>query len=208
MKDGVAFPPVRAWFDGTEHWLADGFHRINAAMIAGQAEISAYIFKGALSAAIWDSYGANSRHGLPRKQSEIVTIINRALQHPNSAQLSNVELARHLGIPEATLRRWRKRLSSSSGDDGFRVVNRNGTTYRLRVGGIGKGASVLASRSQKNINALRRDLHAMQAEASASAQRILCSVEAWIFQGGSALECLKNVEAILAQQCDLVSRGR
>ena len=30
MADGAAFPPGVAFFDGSDYWLADGFHRYHA----------------------------------------------------------------------------------------------------------------------------------------------------------------------------------
>lgn len=35
MREGQTFPPVTVYFDGTDHWLADGFHRTAAALKAG-----------------------------------------------------------------------------------------------------------------------------------------------------------------------------
>jgi hypothetical protein len=32
---GAKFPPVVVFFDGTNHWLGDGFHRTCAAEVAG-----------------------------------------------------------------------------------------------------------------------------------------------------------------------------
>ncbi len=31
MASGAGFPPVVVYFDGTDYWLADGFHRVRAA---------------------------------------------------------------------------------------------------------------------------------------------------------------------------------
>jgi len=32
MRNGVEFPPITVFFDGKEYWLADGFHRLGAAL--------------------------------------------------------------------------------------------------------------------------------------------------------------------------------
>ena len=120
------FPPLRVWFDGSQYWLSDGFHRLAAAKRAGFKYVTASVENGSLEDAIWDSYGANSRHGLPRRRLDVIATIQRALLHPHATALSNVQIAKRIGIPETTLRRWRKRLSSPDGEDGVRLVTRKG----------------------------------------------------------------------------------
>jgi hypothetical protein len=68
MMGGVALPPVTVWFDGDNYWLTDGFHRIASAEQLGYREIQAAIRLGSLSDAQWDSYSANSHHGLRRSR--------------------------------------------------------------------------------------------------------------------------------------------
>jgi hypothetical protein len=40
MQQGHSFPPVVVFYDGTSYWLADGFHRLNASLKAGFAELT------------------------------------------------------------------------------------------------------------------------------------------------------------------------
>ena len=44
MDSGAEFPPVDVFYDGHNHWLADGFHRINAAEKAGRGVAEAIMF--------------------------------------------------------------------------------------------------------------------------------------------------------------------
>lgn len=113
LAGGAEFPPLRVWYDGSNYWLSDGFHRLAAAEMAGVPEVDADVHAGTRSDAQWDSYAANSYHGLRRSRTDVETTIKRALIHENAARLSNNELARHLGIPESTLRITRKRLNLS-----------------------------------------------------------------------------------------------
>lgn len=141
MRSGVEFPPIELWFDNEHYWLTDGFHRVSAARKCQIQEFQAMIHLGSLAEAQWDSFGQNARHGLRRTGHDVAAIVERALLHPKSTQLSNIQIAMHLGIPETTLRRWRKRLSSPDGGDAVRTVQRKGTAYQLHVGRIGKSTS-------------------------------------------------------------------
>jgi len=126
MIAGTVFPPVRVSFDGEQYWLTDGFQRIAAAKTAGQTRISVAIRTGSLTEARWDSYSSNADYGLRRTSADIEIAVKRALVHPNAATLSNVQLAKHLNVPETTLRRWRKCVSSPVDEDTVRVVERAG----------------------------------------------------------------------------------
>ena len=124
MADGVDFEPVKVWWDGERYWLSDGFGRVGAAEIAEIPSIRAEIRLGTREDALWDSYAANSMQGERRKAAETERVIGLALLHPNSATLSNVEIAKHLNVTEITVRRWRGRLSSSPVEDSVRLVSR------------------------------------------------------------------------------------
>ena len=43
MKNGALFPPLTVFYDGAEYWLADGFHRIEAAHAATIEELEPYL---------------------------------------------------------------------------------------------------------------------------------------------------------------------
>jgi ParB-like chromosome segregation protein Spo0J len=132
----VTFPPVTVWFYGTDYWLSDGFHRVAAATRVGKKSIAATIVRGSLEDARWFSLAANSQHGLRRNSSDIRFAVNRALSHRRATGMSVNRLAKHLGLPEPTLRRWIKKLeppkelpremvqaaTTSAGDVGCRCV--------------------------------------------------------------------------------------
>jgi hypothetical protein len=52
MLDGATFPPVVVFDDGTDLWLADGFHRVEAARKIDREEITAEIRQGTARDAI------------------------------------------------------------------------------------------------------------------------------------------------------------
>ena len=41
LADGATFPPVTVFHDGTDYWLADGFHRAEVFAQAGKTKIEA-----------------------------------------------------------------------------------------------------------------------------------------------------------------------
>ena len=43
---GDKIEPIRVFFDGAEYWLADGFHRVAAALRVGRREIEAAVVLG------------------------------------------------------------------------------------------------------------------------------------------------------------------
>jgi hypothetical protein len=195
IEVGVEFPPVRAWFDGTVYWLADGFHRIAAFEKIGATKIRVEVLQGSASEAQWDSYGCNAKHGLRRNRSDLEVVIRRALDHPMGRQLSNSHIARHLGVPEATFRRWRKRLSPPCDED-RRLATRGVVTYAIRTSNIGKSSTSARSVTQSKAQ-LRESLAEMKNRASPQAHRVLNIIGNWLFGGSTPVECLVAIENLI-----------
>jgi uncharacterized protein (DUF1015 family) len=49
LQHGEELPPIRLRFDGTDYFLEDGFHRVEAAKRVGVGEIEAEILPGTLA---------------------------------------------------------------------------------------------------------------------------------------------------------------
>jgi len=195
MRQRVAFPPIRVWWDGNDYWLSDGFHRVAAAEKAGIAEIAAEVHLGTLNDARWDSYAANTAAGLRRAAADVRLILQRALTHPNAAVLSTVQIAQHLRVPETTVRRWR-RLSSPRGEDSIRVVTRGGTSYVLRVANIGH-----RPRKQSSVRRdLRAELTEMKRIGSAAARPVLNIISHWVLGAATPRECVAAIELFVGHQ--------
>lgn len=77
VNSGLEFPPIRVWHDASNYWLSDGFHRVSAYKLAGKVTISAEVFRGTLTDAIWDACRANSTHGMRRSTADLVLTIQR-----------------------------------------------------------------------------------------------------------------------------------
>jgi len=69
LPEGAEFPAITVYFDGTNYWLADGFHRHWAAKRAN-AELSINVIHGSNRDAVLHSVGANAKHGLRRSNQD------------------------------------------------------------------------------------------------------------------------------------------
>ena len=80
LLDGVQMFPVVVFFDGKEHWLADGFHRYHAHSRAKLKEMDCEIKNGTKRDARIFSWSANSKHGLRRSNADKRKIVIEALE--------------------------------------------------------------------------------------------------------------------------------
>jgi DNA-binding transcriptional regulator YiaG len=175
MLEGAQFPPVALWWDGERYWMSDGFRRISAAEAAGMDSFSALVSAGDRDHALWQSYAANALHGGRRTPEETVRVIMLALSHRRARGLSNVELARHLHVAEATVRRVRSKLSSSNDEDKVRVATRGGTTYQIKTANIGRRVRMTCARRD-----LRTELAILRGSAATELHGLLNIVDLWI----------------------------
>lgn len=96
MTEGATLPPVVVFFDGTDYWLADGFHRYMATKRIGALEIDADVQSGTQKDALLYAYGANQSHGLRRtnddKRKAVVGVLGLMPEWSDRA------IARHVGV--------------------------------------------------------------------------------------------------------------
>lgn len=137
MGDGATFPAVVVFYDGSDYWLADGFHRVEAAKSLGLVDIAAEVKQGGLDDARWYSYSANKLHGLRRSNEDKKRAVEAALAHPKARTLTDVEIARHVGVSSHTVGNYRKAIIENFNDTP-RTVTRNGTTYTMDTANIGQ----------------------------------------------------------------------
>lgn len=96
MLDGVKFPPVVVFHDGSRFILADGFHRVLAANRAEFLDILAEVKLGGKPEALRYALQANVRHGLPRSNADKRRSVELALaQWPD---LSSREIGRACAV--------------------------------------------------------------------------------------------------------------
>jgi len=98
VSAGAEFPPVSAFFDGVEYWLADGFHRYFAHKKAGKASINVEVITGTQRDAVLHSCGVNALHGLRRTNADKRKSVMTLLDDVEWQDWSNGEIARQCHV--------------------------------------------------------------------------------------------------------------
>jgi transposase-like protein len=197
MKSGAPFPPLVVFHDGKDYWLADGFHRWGAAMALHLDAIECEIRQGTLADAQWYSFSANKANGMRRTNDDKVRAVKSALRHCQGAR-SNLELARHVGVDDHTVAKYRQELVAAgeaaacpaSGGassevpkmpdetipgQAARVVTRRGKNYTMRTAKIGKAKKPRLGKLSKDhfpAMKLRPDLPANVSQVKADGVRV------------------------------------
>jgi DNA methylase/ParB-like nuclease domain len=137
VQAGAVFPPVVVFSDGTDYWLADGFHRLEARRRAGFTEISADLREGTRRDAVLFAVGANVSHGLRRSNSDKRRAVLVLLEDEQWRCWSDREIARIAVVSHEFVRTLRARSSVNNCQIGERTVRRGATTYSMSTSGIG-----------------------------------------------------------------------
>lgn len=94
MKAGTQFPPIVVFDDGEFYWLADGFHRLEAATRAGSKKIEADIREGERHDALRYALSSNTGHGLRRTNADKKRAVMVAYENRNALGLGESPSAR------------------------------------------------------------------------------------------------------------------
>lgn len=106
---GATFPAIIAYYDGTDYWLADGFHRIAAHKLVHQrsktawGEVEVDVRSGTRRDAILHAAGANADHGLRRTNADKRRAVESLLRDPEWSQWSDREIARRCHVDHKTV---------------------------------------------------------------------------------------------------------
>ena len=80
MREGATFPPITLFHDGSNYWLADGFHRVVASRRFGASEIDADVQIGTREDALWFAIGANKANGIRPNKGDVKHAVELALR--------------------------------------------------------------------------------------------------------------------------------
>lgn len=153
-RAGAEFPPVIVFHDGTDHWLADGFHRVAAHEAAEFEEIAAEIRPGTRRDAVLFACGANATHGLRRTSEDKRRAVLLLLCDAEWGQWSDREIARRANVGHPLVAELRRLTGSSSSERTFRT--KHGTVATMDTAALGKRAADMATLRSVPVEALHQ----------------------------------------------------
>jgi len=139
IAGGVDFPAVVVFFDGTDYWLADGFHRHAAYASLNRKDIAADVHQGTRRDAILYSVGANSSHGLRRTSEDKRRAVTVLLNDPEWINWSDREIARQCAVSQPFVSKIRPIVTDNVISEPRTYTNKHGTESQMNTGNIGGG---------------------------------------------------------------------
>jgi hypothetical protein len=148
MEAGDTFPPVTVYYDGAQFWLADGWHRVEAARtIRGQSQILAEVHEGSRRDALLHSLGANAQHGLRRSNEDKRRSVARLLADEEWAAWSDREIARRCRVSHPLVAKIRAEMPPSGNVSRQRTFERGGTVSTMDTAPIAEANEARAAES-------------------------------------------------------------
>ena len=155
IENGDTMPPLDVFYDGKNYWLADGFHRFTAiTKLYPRRSIQCNVYKGNRRDAQWHSFGANQAHGLRRTNEDKAKAVKAALLHPNGNGMSDNAIAKHIGVSQDMVSRYRNKMEA----DGALTenVSRTGRDGRkMNTAKIGKRSTRAENPAKKQTSGVK-----------------------------------------------------
>lgn len=134
---GVDMPEPTVFFDGSNNWLGDGFHRWHGAKKAGKKSLLCDVRQGSQRDAILFAAGANDKHGLRRTPADKRKAVRSLLLDEEWQTYSDREIAKLAMVSHTFVAEQRKQLpklptgNAASCEDG-QVSRRKGKDGKKR----------------------------------------------------------------------------
>lgn len=139
LQDGDVFPPITVFHDGSDNWLADGFHRYMAYKQNGASEIECDIKTGTLEDAKLWAYGANRNRGLSMSREDIRRVIKLMLEHPEWGKWTNTAIAKHVGVSSMTVGRIQAAMTyEAEAEPASKKFTKNGKVQEMTTKNLGR----------------------------------------------------------------------
>ena len=110
MLSGAIFPAMTVFEHKDQFILADGFHRLEAALDVGYEGFPCEVFSGTLHDALEYALSANHDHGLRRSNRDKRHAVEMAIKDPHWGKWSNVKISRLCHVDDKTVATVRKEL--------------------------------------------------------------------------------------------------
>ena len=133
MRDGEKFPEITVFFDGSDYWLADGFHRYFATKSNGTVSIEADVKNGTLNDATLFAFGANGKRGLSMSAEDNRNVIYAMLRHPEWKLWTNAAIAKHVGVSKMTVGRVKATLDIKEEDTVKKYKDKHGNESTIET---------------------------------------------------------------------------
>lgn len=114
MLGGTIFPPEIVFYDGSDYWLGDGFHRYHAKKYIGRETTYVEIKQGTRRDAVLHSMEANTRHGIPLPLFDRKRCAKALLEDSEWSQWSDREIGRRCGLSHVTIGAMRQELTGKN----------------------------------------------------------------------------------------------
>jgi hypothetical protein len=150
MRSGDLFPPVLVFYDGSDYWLADGFHRLLAAQSLELPAIAVDIRRGTRRDAILYSVGANAHHGLRRSHTDKRRAVLMLLQDGEWSRYSNNHIAKLCFVSADLVNRLRLSLNDSLSERQRIYQTKHGTISTMDTTNIGRHRKSLSEISPED----------------------------------------------------------
>jgi N6-adenosine-specific RNA methylase IME4 len=140
MRGGAQLPPPIVFYDGTDYWLADGFHRVHAFKSNAVADVECDVRQGTRRDAVLFSVGANAAHGKRRTNADKRRAVMTLLGDGEWSGWSNAEIARRVAVSDQLVNNLRASLPTVGGEAPVErtFTTKHGTVSTMNTERIGR----------------------------------------------------------------------
>jgi hypothetical protein len=132
MKDGAEFPLIDTVFDGSTHWLTDGFHRYHAMKLLDIKEVTVNYKPGTLLDAQIIALKANCKHGKPLTHEDKRNKVEMALEIEGFSEKTTYEIAKICGVSQPFVAGIRDpEVKKKQNDDKVKSAKKKATTNQI-----------------------------------------------------------------------------
>jgi ParB-like chromosome segregation protein Spo0J len=154
IEEGAKLPPIMVFYDGTQYWLADGFHRYHAHQKISAVTIRAEVREGTLKDAILYSVSANTTHGLRRSNEDKRRAVRTMLEDEEWKRFSDAEVAARCHVSRPLVATVRKELETEQSHPAElqdrRMARRRGKVYPMDLARIRRKSAEKATRDGRD----------------------------------------------------------